>query len=258
MVHRVQNIGEDIVYNRMKSNSGSKAFFACTIASGIAASVTDRGKWSAWLLSVALLGSAFISGANAADIDVAKTLKGVENYYNTAQTLIVNYAETYTSQGHKRTEKGILYLRKPGKMRWQYTDPAGKLIVSDGKYIYSLDQKRAERMPLKETDDMRAPLAFLLGKLHFNEEFKDIAVSPDPGSDHIFITALPKSDKMPYTKVKFLVSADYVIHWLSVEEQNGSTIDYAFENEKKNPQIAESMFHFVPPPGVEYVDSSHP
>ena len=237
----------------MKSSSGNKASIACTIASAIAGSAAGRGKWSVWLLSFV-----FLTTANAAEIDVSKTLKGVENHYNTAQSLVVNFAETYTARGHKRTEKGILYLRKPGKMRWQYTDPAGKLVVSDGKFIYDLDNNRAEKMALKATDDMKAPLAFLLGKLHFESDFKQITTSPDPRTDNIFITAISKTDKLPYTQVTFLVSPDSVIHWLSVKLLDGSTIDYAFENEKKNGAVEDSMFRFVPPPGVEYVDSSRP
>ena len=234
--------------DRMKSSSGSKASSAFTIASAIAGAATGRGKWSAWLLSLAL-----IATANAAEIDVSKTLKDIEKHYNTAQSLTVNFAESYTAHGHKRTEKGILYLRKPGKMRWQYTDPAGKLVVSDGKFIYSLDDNRAEKTALKETDDVQAPLAFLLGRLHFENDFKQITTSPDPRTDNVFITATPKSDKLAYTLVTFLVSPDSVIHWLSVKEQDGSNLEYVFENEKKNVPLEESMFRFVPPPGVEYV-----
>jgi outer membrane lipoprotein carrier protein len=251
MVRRVQSIGGGIVSNRMKSNSGSKASIASTIASAIAAAATGRGKWSVWLLSLV-----FLAHAHAAEIDVPKTLKGVETHYNTGQSLVVNFSEIYTARGHKRTEKGILYLHKPGKMRWQYTDPAGKLVVSDGKFIYYLDNNRAEKMPLKETDDMKAPLAFLLGKLHFEDDFKQITTSPDPRTDNIFITATPKSDRLPYTQVTFLVSADSVIHYLSVKGQDGSNLEYVFENEKKNAPLEESMFRFVPPPGVEYVTPS--
>lgn len=195
----------------------------------------------------------FLTCASAAEPDISKTLKGVENHYNTAQSLTVNFAESYTAQGHKRTEKGLLYLRKPGKMRWQYTDPAGKLVVSDGKFIYFLDNNRAEKLALKETDDMKAPLAFLLGRLHFEDDFKQITTSPDPRTDNVFIVAIPKSDKLPYTRVTFLVSPDSVIHWLSVIGQDGSNLEYVFENEKKNAPVQESMFRFFPPPGVEYV-----
>ena len=141
-------------------------------------------------------------------------------------------------------------------MRWQYTSPAGKLFVSDGKYIYSYfpNENRAERTPFKETDDMRAPLAFLLGRLNFQDDFREFRTEPD--RDNIFITALPKSDKLPYTEVKFLVSPDFVIHWLSVTGIDGSTTEFVFENEKKNPAISDSMFKFTPPTGAEYVDNS--
>ena len=69
------------------------------------------------------------------------------------------------------------------------------------------------------------------------------------------ITATPKSDKMPYTEVSFLVAGDSTIHWLSVKGQDGSATEFAFENEKKNPSIADSMFKFAPPPGVEFIRS---
>ena len=185
-------------------------------------------------------------------------LAGVENHYNQIKTLQVAFSQSLTAHGRKRTEKGELYLRKPGRMRWQYTSPAGKLFISDGKYIYSYvpAENRAEKMPFKETEDMRAPLAFLLGRLHFQDDFGEIRAQPDIGSNDVFITAIPKSDKLPYSAVKFLVSPDSVIHWLSVQEQDGSNLEFVFENEKKNPPIPDSMFRFVPPPGVEYVESS--
>jgi outer membrane lipoprotein carrier protein len=192
----------------------------------------------------------------AADIDVTRTLKGVEDRYNRVQTLQVSFSETYMLQGRKRTERGELFLRKPGRMRWQYSAPAGKLFVSDGKFIYSYDrdENRAEKMKLKVSDDLRAPLAFLLGELDFSKDFREFRSKPD--GDSVYITAVPQSDKMPYTEVTFLVSPDFVIHWLRVKGQDGSLLEFTFENEKKNPPIQDAMFRFALPPGVEYVDSS--
>jgi outer membrane lipoprotein carrier protein len=202
----------------------------------------------AWLAPLGLL--------NAAEIDVSRTLKGIEDRYNSAQTLQVTFTESYTLQGRKRTEKGELFLRKPGRMRWQYSAPAGKLFVSDGKFVYyyNPEESRAEKMKLKETDDMRAPLAFLLGRLQFQNDFREFRAQPD-GAD-VFITAIPKSDKLPYTEVTFLVSPDFVIRWLRVKGQDGSQLEFAFANEKRNPRIDDATFRFAPPAGTEYVDSS--
>ena len=81
--------------------------------------------------------------------------------------------------------------------------PKGKLFVSDGKnlWLYTPDDNRAEKMKIKESDDMRAPLAFLLGKLNFPKEFRNFKAKPEgstPGSP-----PSPKSDNLPYTAVEF-------------------------------------------------------
>src|SRR5271170_5920890 len=117
-----------------------------------------------------------------ASVDLNVLLKGVEQRYNHAKTLQVQYNETYTVQGQARkSETGTLTLRKPGRMRWDYTAPAGKLFLSDGKdvYLYTPDNHRVEKEPLKASEDMRAPLAFLLGKLDFAKDFRDFELKPE-------------------------------------------------------------------------------
>jgi outer membrane lipoprotein carrier protein len=187
---------------------------------------------------------------------IAGMLKGVQDRYNHTQTLELSFAETYTNKGRKQVEKGELYLRKPGHMRWEYTSPAGKLFGSDGKYAYSYfpDENRFEKASLKGSEDMRAPLAFLLGKLEFEKDFRDFRTLPDGPST--FITANPKSDKMPYTEVTFLVDPNFTIRWLNVKGTDGSQLDFAFSAEKRNPPIAEKMFQFKPPLGVIFTDLS--
>jgi len=209
------------------------------------------------IASIAALGFSSASLLSAADIDVPRTLHGIEDRYNRTQTLQLSFTESYQQGARTRVEKGELYLRKPGRMRWQYTAPTGKLFVSDGKFIYSYtpQDNRAEKMKLKETDDMRAPLAFLLGRLDFNKDFREFHARPEDGG--VFITAIPKSDKLPYSEVSFLAAPDFTIRRLEVKGQDNSVLRFAFENEKKDPAIQDAMFRFTPPTGAEYVDSSN-
>ena len=191
----------------------------------------------------------------AGDSTTQHLLKAVENRYNRAQTLQVKFAETYTGLGHgARTESGILYLRKPGRMRWEYTQPAGKLFVSDGKavYLYLPDEKRVEKMSLKETEDLRAPLAFLLGKLNFEKEFQNLQIRTEGESS--VVTAEPKSQSLPYSSVEFVVSPTFEIRKLHIVGQDQSILDFAFDNEKLNPSLANSMFQFQTPAGAQLVD----
>jgi outer membrane lipoprotein carrier protein len=195
----------------------------------------------------------FIAATLSFGQDVNRTLKGVEDRYNNISTLEVDFSYTYSQGLHKSTHQGVLYLHKPKRMRWQFTSPEGDLFISDGEYLYDYDakSKQAEKDKLKDTGDLRAPLAFLLGKLNFHEDFSTFKTD---GSGTI--TAIPKSDKLVYTEVAFLAAPDYSMRQLTIKGQDGSVWQYSFENEKKNPPISDDLFHFKAPPGVQVVDKS--
>jgi outer membrane lipoprotein carrier protein len=192
-----------------------------------------------------------------AQVDMKYVLNRVEERYNRAKTLKVTFHEIYTAGGRSRKmESGELFLRKPGKMRWDYREPLGKLFISDGKnlYLYTPQSKRAEKMKLKETDDLRAPLAFLLGKLNFERDFRNLALKQN-GPDWE-ITAEPSSDKLPYRRVHFVVGPEFQIKQLDVIGQDSSVLAFHFANETMNPPIEDRLFRFRLPPGVTFVDSS--
>jgi len=192
-----------------------------------------------------------------AQADLNATLKRVETHYNRSKTLKVSFQESYTQGGRTRKpESGELYLRKPGKMRWDYSNPTGKLFISDGKYLYlyTPSQNRAEKMKLKETDDLRAPLAFLLGKLDFSRDFSGLQMKA-VGTD-LQVTAQPKSEKLPYQQVDFVVGPEAQIKKLNVLGHDNSILAFNFENEVVNPVLDEKMFHFVLPPGTAFVDTA--
>jgi outer membrane lipoprotein carrier protein len=195
--------------------------------------------------------------AFAADPALDTVLKSVEHRYNSAKTLQVQFREDYTPPGRpKRTESGTLQLRKPGKMRWDYSQPKGKVFVSDGKqmWIYTPADNRVEQMKLKESDDMRVPLAFLLGKLDFSKEFRNIQAKPEGVSRRI--TAEPKSDNLPYTSVEFVVGLKYEIQQVKVTGFDKSIMEFHFDEEKVDPPLEAKLFQFTPPRGAELVQEA--
>jgi outer membrane lipoprotein carrier protein len=164
--------------------------------------------------------------------------------------------ESYSVQGRARkSESGELTLRKPGRMRWDYSAPEGKLFLSDGKdvYLYTPDAHRVEKGKLKSSEDMRAPLAFLLGKLDFSKEFRDFQVMPD-GANYL-VTAKAKSDKLPYEQVQMLVTAEGQILRLAIHMQELSILTFQFDGEKVNPAVDDALFKFQLPAGATMVDA---
>jgi outer membrane lipoprotein carrier protein len=193
--------------------------------------------------------------AFGADAKLDAVLKSVENRYNRAQSLRLTFTETYKiHQRADQVESGVLSLRKPGKMRWDYSSPAGKVFVSDGKniFLYTPATNQVEHSTMKDTEDMRAPLAFLLGKLNFYKDFRSFLLRPE-GAD-TWIAAEPNSDKVPYSKVEFLVTADSRIRRLRVVGQDQSIMDFQFDEEKLNLPLDAKLFVFRPPAGALIVE----
>jgi outer membrane lipoprotein carrier protein len=186
------------------------------------------------------------------ELDTATLLKRIEERYNHAKTLQVHFTEGYLAQGQARKpESGTLTLRKPGRMRWDYAQPAGKLFVSDGRnvWLYTPSMKKVEKVPLTESEDMRAPLAFLLGKLDFLREFRNFSVRPVPGGGWN-ISAAAQSDRLPYDKIDMTVASDFSITNLSITGADKSILTFGFTGERVNPPVDNSQFRFVMPEGA--------
>ena len=190
-----------------------------------------------------------------AAMDATTAIHGIERHYNHPKTLELFFRQTYTAPGRRpRTESGRLYLRRPRRMRWEYRKPAGKLFLSDGKnvYFYSPAANRVEKMPLKESGDFRTPLAFLLGRVDLERDFREFRSRPEGNS--LRVVAIPKSRKAPYTRVVFLVNPSFQIREVTIAGQDGSRMEFQFSGEKVNPPLAAGLFRFVMPAGAELVD----
>ncbi len=207
-----------------------------------------------WVCLFSFMGACLPLQAAQPQPDLNTLLKGVEQHYNRAKTMQVHFVESYTVQGRARkSESGELTLRKPGRMRWDYTAPAGKLFISDGKdvYLYTPEAHRVEKTKLKASDDMHAPLAFLLGKLDFAKEFRDFEVKPE-GANYL-ITAKARNEKSLYEKVQMLVTPDYAIQRLAINGQDLSLLTFQLDGEKLNPAIDDALFQFQMPAGATLV-----
>lgn len=195
---------------------------------------------------------------NAAAADLNSTLKAIETRYNAAVSLKLSFSESYSALHHPvHEEAGVLFLRKPGRMRWEYSSPAGKLFLADGKstWLYTPEDRHAEKSSLKLSDDDRAPLAFLLGKLDFHKDFDSFETHSDAAGD--WIAAKPKSRSLPYTQVEFLAGPDGQIYRVRVTNQDMSRLEFTFSDERLNAPVAPDLFVFHPPSGVEVTEAGN-
>jgi outer membrane lipoprotein carrier protein len=143
-------------------------------------------------------------------------------------------------------------------MRWEYRQPPGKLFLTDGKaaWFYSPHSNRVEKSRMKASDDLRAPLAFLIGRLDFRRDFKEFRTYPE-GPD-TYIVAAPRSDRAPYSQVAFRVNRQRQITLLRVTGQDASILVYRLSDEVVNPALDPRLFAFEPPAQAEIVEEDTP
>jgi outer membrane lipoprotein carrier protein len=203
------------------------------------------------LLTACLAGAAFAA-------DVHAIAQAVDERYNHLQTLQTEFTETYSGMGTERTESGTLWLKKPGKMRWEYRSPREKLFLSDGKdtWFYLPGDKQARRTPVKQLDDLRSPLAFLLGKAKLEKELDGLSIAPDVAasvSGSTVLRGVPKAMADRVNQVILEISPEHWITAIAVEQSDGSRTEYRFSELKENVAISDQRFHFQVPEGVEVI-----
>ncbi|MEO8099559.1 MAG: outer membrane lipoprotein carrier protein LolA [Acidobacteriota bacterium] len=209
------------------------------------------------LIRSTLLAAVVLRTLAAQAPDTTAILSNVEKRYNSTKTLQANFTTTFKDHGRTHTpERGVVYLNKKNhQSRWDYTDPAGNFFLSGDKvaYDYDKEKKTVERIPIKETDDMRIPLSFLLGDLNFEKDFKRREASRE--GENTVIRLFPKNENLLFKEITMLVAPDASILRVSVLGQDGSTMQYVLESEKRNIPLSDSLFRYTTPPGAQLVEA---
>lgn len=183
----------------------------------------------------------------------------VDHHYDQLQSLKAGFSESYAGLGMMKTESGILYLRKPGRMLWRYSSPQGKIFLLDGKFawFYTVGDAQVQRIPASELDDLRSPLRFLLGHTQLEKELTGLTLTPAP-EGCFTLTGQPKGQEKGVTRVALTVTGNGTIRGIEVEEADGAITQFTFTNEQPNAEIPAETFHFTPPAGVPVVDTLPP
>lgn len=192
--------------------------------------------------------------------DVKAIAAAVDTHYNHLRSLEAEFTELYRGSGMERTESGTLWLKKPGKMRWEYRSPKEKLFVSDGKdaWFYVPEDRQARKSAAKKLEDLRSPLAFLLGKTKLEKELQGLSLAPDISplqSGDTVLRGVPKGLEDQISEIVIEITPENSITRLIMQGVDGASTEYRFSEQKENLPIADGRFGFRPPAGTEIVES---
>jgi outer membrane lipoprotein carrier protein len=183
----------------------------------------------------------------------------VDRHYNKLRSLKAGFSESYAGMGMERAESGTLLLEKPGRMRWNYSAPPGKVFLLDGKYawFYAPGDAHVERMKAKELDDLRSPLRFLLGHTEVEKEISNLTLAPAANGEFT-LAGVPKGLEKRVSSLKLTVTADGAITGIAMEEIDGAVTRFVFTGEQANAPVPADTFRFTAPAGVPVMDAPPP
>jgi outer membrane lipoprotein carrier protein len=196
------------------------------------------------MLLAAVFGAATLSASPAAD---------VEKYLNGLASWSADFEQTI-DDGHGnvlRSAAGRLYLQRPGKFRWDYSQPSEQLILADGKQIWFYDKDLAQAN-VRDMDSSLAstPASLLSGSASVSTQFNVTNLPARAGLQ--WFQLVPKHADTDFQLVRIGFDKGELRSMFLADKLNQIT-QLTFSNSKRNLALAADLFSFVPPPGVDVI-----
>ena len=220
--------------------------------------------WTRWILvptHVALLCCQAAPSASGQHptLSPAQWVQRLQAKYDEIQSFSAHFRQIFRGPYWEIEEGGRVWMKKPGKMRWEYEQPSSKLFVSDGVKIYFYVPEDNQVMVADLSLDLQdTPLLFLIGRGNIQEDFQ-VALDPEETPLETGNPVLRLTPRQLQAHFSFLIveidPALAVIHRLAVIEPLGNRNDYVLTGWRENPRIDDDKFRFQIPAGVEVLQA---
>ena len=186
--------------------------------------------------------------------------QALQKRYAAIRDFSTDFDHTYRGGVLKKsiTEKGHLLIKKPGKMRWDYTSPEVKQFVSDGLKLYSYipADKQVVVGTVPQDDAASTPALFLTGKGDLTRDFTasagDVPSGSAPGTRALKL--VPRKAQPDYDWLVLLVDpGSLTLRGMMTADAQGGTSVFSFSNLKENVGLADKEFTFRMPRGVDVI-----
>ena len=192
--------------------------------------------------------------------DTATTLAAsIQRHYDLVRDFQADFTHTYVGGilRKKTVERGRMAVRKPGRMRWTYTQPEEKLFVSDGNRVYSYvpADKQVYVAAVPPDDQATTPALFLAGKGNILRDFAVATTDvPDAPAGSVALRLTPKRPEREYDWLNLVVDkSSLALRMLVTSDSQGGLSTFAFTNLRENTGIPDKEFVFTMPRGVDVI-----
>jgi outer membrane lipoprotein carrier protein len=214
-------------------------------------------------LTFLALTAARSDAAQAPQPNAAVLAEALQRKYDTIKDFSTEFVHTYEGGVLRKrlTERGHLIVKKPGRMRWEYTSPDRKLFVSDGSKMYSYlpQEKQVIVSSIPADDQATTPTLFLAGKGNVTRDFTASLTELPAGmaAGGQALKLVPKRQQPDYDWLILVVEpTTLALRGLVTVDAQGGKSTFAFSNLRENIGVADKEFAFKIPRGVDVVNSS--
>lgn len=177
--------------------------------------------------------------------DIAQQLQA---HYQTVKSFSADFTQSYKGGVLKQTTqgRGLVKVKKPGRMRWTYTSADKQEMVADGSqtYTYIPSDRKVYVAPLPKDQDSSAAILFLTGRGDFARDFTP-EMTPDQPADASKLKLTPKVPQSDFKTLTLTVDKKTMaITGMETADDQGGTSTYTFTNLKENVNLPDSVFVF--------------
>lgn len=196
--------------------------------------------------------------------EVHEVVKQLQARYEKTKDLQADFTQKTRIEGFQRpvTSSGKVYIKKPGRLRWDYLDPTVEEIYvnQDDVKVYVPEHKQVLVGKLTQMAASKAPLELLQGAARLEESFD---IHPTAGKERgvggvRLLTLIPKAKESESARglqriVVEVFPKTYFIRTVALHEISGNVATFEFSNLKPNTGLGNDLFEFKTPPDTEVV-----
>jgi len=177
----------------------------------------------------------------------------VQDFFNELHTLQADFDQQVVDSEHnvQQSSQGHMWIKRPGRFRWDYETPYRQQIVADGERLWSYDEDLEQVTVQKVSDVLTSTPAMLLsGGQPLEEVFVVEELKPGKSARQVLLT--PKSDDSNVTAITLYFDVRTLVR-IRAFDSFGNTTTFTFSNLERNQKLDAQIFRFSPPANADVV-----
>jgi outer membrane lipoprotein carrier protein len=175
----------------------------------------------------------------------------LQAFLDQVRSLRAEFQQTLFDEDARQLDQasGMVYIQRPGRFRWDYTEPYLQEIVGDGEQVWIYDSE-LQQVTVRPLDDALGdtPVMLLSSDRPVEESFQVRTMDGPDG--YVWAGLKPLGDQISFTEIRLGFEGD-TLRVMELEDAFGQLTRLRFENMEKNPELDPTLFQFTPPEGAD-------